>query len=298
MLDWTADHAAAFGHESFTGEHHFGESGLFNDDALIAAFNAHARHDLQIAMMGCDPTRMDQWVYGTVGDADGEALLEAIRRGRLWLNMLHLDQNPVYRSLIDQSVKKTGLNIVHRRVMGLVSSPGAQVLYHLDPELVMLFHIRGHKRLYLYPADDPAFADPKDVERIFTGESHEDIPFQKEWDQAATVYDLSPGAFATWPQNAPHRVENGSDLNVSLSMSFYTPEAIFKERLYCANRYFRRFLPFSFESWNVNGWNAKAKVLAYRLAQKMKIRQFEGVKDTPKFEIDPFSPDGIRMITG
>ena len=45
-------------------------------------------------------------------------------------------------------------------------------------------------------------------------------------DREAQVFDLTPGRMVTWAQNAPHRIENGPMLNVSLSIEFMTPPAL------------------------------------------------------------------------
>ena len=107
----------------------------------------------------------------------------------------------------------------------LISSPKAQVLYHFDSPLVMLWQLRGRKRVWVYPPEAP-YLQREQVEALVTGRSTEQIPYDPAWDRAAQVFELEPGMMVSWPQNAPHRVENGDMLNLSLSIEFMTPEAL------------------------------------------------------------------------
>ena len=53
---------------------------------------------------------------------------------------------------------------------------------------------------------------------------------------------LTPGKMITWEQNAPHRIENGPMLNVSLSVEFMTPAALMRANVVWANGLLRRRL--------------------------------------------------------
>ena len=101
----------------------------------------------------------------------------------------------------------------------IISAPGARVPYHADPVPIVLFHLRGRKRLYVYPKDETHLPEER-IERIALRTSTEDLPYRREWDADAVVYDLEPGHAVTWPVHAPHRVENLDGLNVSLSIEF------------------------------------------------------------------------------
>ncbi len=46
----------------------------------------------------------------------------------------------------------------------------------------------------------------------------------------------------TWKQNAPHRIENGPMLNVSLSIEYMTPPALMRANVIYANGVLRRRL--------------------------------------------------------
>ena len=97
----------------------------------------------------------------------------------------------------------------------LISSPGAQVYYHADVPGQSLWHIRGEKRVYLYPNRDP-FLPEDQIERIVLSMTEAEIDYQPWFDDHALVFDLKPGEMLHWPLNAPHRVENLDSVNISV----------------------------------------------------------------------------------
>jgi hypothetical protein len=48
----------------------------------------------------------------------------------------------------------------------LISSPGAMVDYHANPGPNILWHVRGNKRVWIYPAGNQRFLDRTLVEDI------------------------------------------------------------------------------------------------------------------------------------
>jgi hypothetical protein len=161
----------------------------------------------------------------------GAQLLEAAKSGRIWLNLRETNKYlPEYAALCDEifADKARPMRRLCRRFkrdLGLlISSANAQVFYHLDVPLVSLWQIRGVKQVWVYPVADP-FVSDQALERIVLRESAEQFAFEPAWDAAARQVELSPGKMVTWEQNAPHRIENGPMLNVSLSIEFMTPAA-------------------------------------------------------------------------
>jgi hypothetical protein len=123
----------------------------------------------------------------------------------------------------------------------LISSPNAQVFYHLDVPLVSLWQIRGMKTVWAYPVVDP-YVGAEALEAIVLRETAEQFAFDPAWDAGAAKTQLTPGRMLTWPQNAPHRIENGPMLNVSLSMEYMTPAALMRANVIYANGLLRRRL--------------------------------------------------------
>ena len=106
--------------------------------------------------------------------------------------------------------------------------------------MVALWRIRGPKRVWLYDAHDKRHLLDEVLERVVLRETEEDIPYDPAWDGDARAIDLEPGWALSWPQNAPHRVDNIDGLNVSITTDYFIPAATRKYGVYFANGMLRR----------------------------------------------------------
>jgi hypothetical protein len=217
----------------------------WSDAQLARLIDAYPREKLGVFLTADDPCNPQSWRRGRAGELSGAELLTRVHEGRIWLNMrqsnLHLPDLAAIEGEIVADVRRDapGLRTFKRDLGLLISSPRAQVLYHFDIAMVALFHLRGQKRFYLYPAAAPHLTQQM-VEKAVLRETHEMLQFDPAFDRAAEMLDLLPGQFVSWPQNAPHRIVNGPDLNVSLSLEFMTPRAVLRANQHYANGVLRR----------------------------------------------------------
>lgn len=245
IVDWTPDKARGFGREVLAFRHRLHERPMFDDAGLADLLDRYPRERLGVFTMGEDQVDWRTWRRGTAGRTPGAELLAMAREGRIWLNLRAAnDSLPEYAALAgeifaDKEAAVPGLKTVKRDLGVLISSPRAQVFYHLDVPLVSLWQIRGVKTAFAYPVAEP-FVGAEALERIVLRESAEQFDFDPAWDAAAARVELTPGTMLTWPQNAPHRIENGPMLNVSLSLEFMTPAALLRANVVYANGVLRR----------------------------------------------------------
>ena len=244
ILDWTSQKAAAFTRKNLSFEHALEDRPMFDDEGLARLLDQYPREALGVFTMGDDAVDWQSWRRGTAGRLSGDRLLDAAKAGRIWLNLRHTnDHLPEYaaleREIFSETTDWTGQRTFKRDLGILISSPGAQVFYHLDVPLVSLWQLRGEKRVWVYPVEAP-YVPPEQLERIVLKESAEQFAYEPAWDAGAEVYDLEPGRMVTWVQNAPHRIENGPMLNVSLSIEFLTPAALMRANVLYANGVLRK----------------------------------------------------------
>jgi len=244
ITDWTAQKARDFSKANLAFEHGLHRDPMFSDQGLASLLDRYPRDKLGVFTMGEDPVDWKSWRKGSAGDLSGAELLEAAMAGRIWLNLRHAnDYLPEYAALEEtifaDKRKATGVRTFKRDLGVLISSANAQVFYHLDVPLVSLWQIRGQKRVWVYPVADPYIGDEQ-LERIVLKETAEQFAYDPAWDAGAEVYDLTPGKMVTWRQNAPHRIENGPMLNVSLSIEFMTPAAVMRANVLYANGALRK----------------------------------------------------------
>ena len=93
--------------------------------------------------------------------------------------------------------------------------------YHFDAAGVVLFHLRGRKRIFVYPGDEAHLSELA-MEQVVARQTTEEVPYVRAFEEDARIVDLEPGQALTWPLYAPHRVENLDRFCVSLSMDFQT----------------------------------------------------------------------------
>jgi hypothetical protein len=244
ITDWTAEKARAFGFANLYFSHGLHERPMFDDAGLAALLDRYPRDKLGVFTMGEDPVDWRSWRAGSAGSLSGEKLLEAAKAGRIWLNLRHAnDHLPEYaaleREIFAEKRSATGQKMFKRDLGILISSANAQVFYHLDVPLVSLWQIRGRKRVWVYPVEAP-YIRPEQLERIVLKETAEQFAYEPALDEGAEVYNLMPGKMVTWRQNAPHRIENGPMLNVSLSIEFMTPAALMHANVLYANGVLRK----------------------------------------------------------
>lgn len=247
ITDWSGEKSESFGRRPLQFSHALHERPMFDDAGLAEVLDRYPRDKLGIFTMGEDPVAWRSWRRGVGENLSGAELLEAAREGRIWLNLrscnAHLEAYAALSDEIFGDIERhvRGLKTFKRDVGLLISSPNAQVFYHLDVALVTLWQLRGRKRMWMYPVAEP-YVGQEELEKIVLRETAEQFTFDPAWDEGADSLELEPGMMVTWPQNAPHRLVNGPMLNVSLSIEFMTPAALMRANVIYANGLLRKRL--------------------------------------------------------
>ncbi len=247
LTDWSDSHTESFQNEIMTFGHNLENTGLFSDEALISLLERHPSEHLDVCSMSDtpDPKYPNQFLTGDFRGVPGEVLLSAAKAGRIWINVRKaMNIHPEYRKVLDQMygglARETGQKAHNANGGILISSPISQTPYHFDKTETILWHVRGEKRLYVYPLTQEFIAD-KDYEAIITNDLVDDLPYDKSYDASAKIVDLQPGQAITWPLNSPHRVDNSS-FCVSVTTEYSTRESGIKNANMIANAALRRKL--------------------------------------------------------
>jgi len=304
QFDWSAADYARFGLQPQVSRHPYNELPMFDNSALAELLDRHPREGVLAHLSGDDPTRNTDWKAVNIPrELSGEEILQAVANGKIWINVIHLEEHhPEYVELIENIYAQLGQKCDHLKDLDcahcslLISSPKAQVYYHLDAKPNMIWHMRGQKRIWVYPALDLSIAPQDMLEDIYAGVIDEDLPYKTEFDDLAKSFLLNPGDMAAWPQNAPHRVEN-VDMNVSLSTSYMTRDSRERQILQLANRYILRRLGITQRSMVETGPLAAVKRLIFRVLNR--LRPFEDaveVNYATDLELDPTAANGVRRL--
>lgn len=301
-VELSGAHRNAFGRQPLLANHNLHRHPLFSDAALTELLDNFPREHLYALTMGHDPTHTSGNRLALHDGVSGAELLRAVKHGRLWLNITRVDRaDRNYRELIDQLYAQLEAQIpdfspVSSQGTLLISSPHVLVYYHADAPASALWHIRGRKRIWIYPALDERYMRRELLEDIFAGVRHEYLPYDEAYDRAAVIYDLEPGQWASWPQNAPHRVTNLDSVNVSLSTEHFTRQSRRRARVYTANRFFRTRLGVRNPSARETGPAAFMKTVVHRLASKAGFDPLKIKRHVASMRVDPDAPGGVTEL--
>ena len=207
--------------------HSLVEQGFASDAALAAVLDRYPAELFDINLYDYDAAGQVSLRTGARGRLNGEELLAAIQQGRLWVNLRSVETGwpelwaAAMAEFSGVQGAYPGLRAVKTAGQLILSSPKARVPYHFDAAGVVLFHLRGRKRIFVYPGDEAHLAEA-DMEQVVSRQTTEELPYTLAFEADAQVMDLEPGQALTWPIYAPHRVENLDRFCVSLSMDFQT----------------------------------------------------------------------------
>jgi hypothetical protein len=153
--------------------------------------------------------------------------VRTIAENKSWAVLKRIEQNPAYAELLHSVLRELEPAIVPRTgpMLGIegfvfISSPHSVTPFHFDPEHNVLLQIRGEKTMTVFSANDERLADPRIHEAFHLGRHHRNLPWQDDFDGLGQAVALSPGAALYVPVKAPHWVRNGSEVSVSLSVTW------------------------------------------------------------------------------
>lgn len=269
FTDWKAEHALKWQTDALCLKHRLHQHPLFSFEALADLIDGYPREHYALVEMGAQGSPRRLWREGDIGGLPGKQVIDAIRQGRMWLNLRNVAHvaSPyavMLKEIFDEiSERVPGYDTFNHTSGILISSPNAQVYYHADLPGQSLWQIHGSKRVFVYP-NTPPFLTPEQLENIALFEVEVDMRYDPGYDRHARVFEIVGGEMLHWPLNAPHRVENLDCLNVSMTVEYWTQAIRRRQMINMANGILRHKLgiaPKSLETTGVGFW-AKAALQA------------------------------------
>ena len=276
ISDWTDEHTQKFQNETLRVKHDLISTGLFSDEALSELLDKHPRDELDVCAMSKHPVYQHKFRTGDVLDVDGKTLIAAVKSGEIWMNMrkamnIHPEYNAVLQKMYGEIAASTGLKPFNARGGILISSPAAKVPLHFDATETVLWHIRGQKRVILYPHTEYILPD-EEYETFMYKVTEDYLPHDPSIEEEAETYDLQEGEMMTWALNRPHRVENQSYC-VSVTTEYSTHESSLKNAAMYTNAVLRQKLGLN------PSWRSASKPEKYIKAGVGKVLRKIGVLD-------------------
>lgn len=297
--NFTPRDAQLWGNHTVTLRHSLPSLELFSDATLATLIETLEPDQMTINTMAGSGYDNSTWHYCDRGSLSGRELLDAVRTGRIWINMFAMHQaDQRFGEILDAMYGELeghlpGFRTFRRKLGLLISSPKAQVFYHADVPGQGLWQIRGRKRIWIYPAAEP-FLKPPEIENVVRRITEEDVTYEPWFDEYAEVYDLAPGDMLHWALNGPHRVVNYDCLNVSLTTEHWTPQVRRSFMMNYGNGILRSHFGWTPRSRALEGaafWTKAGLSSAWRVSGLNKRTKFKPVMS---YLVDPHAPGGVR----
>lgn len=217
---------------------------LFELDALVALSQrirpVDVEQNLANIPVGIDPGEIRH------NGLSVEDSIRSIEENGSWMVLKFVDQDPLYRALLDTVLdeieplvaRSTGA-MLKREAFIFVSSPGAVTPFHIDPEHNILMQLRGEKVMTVFPAADPELV-PGALQEAFHDGSHRNLPFHDHFTAKGTPLRLTPGDALYVPVKAPHWVQNGDAMSISLSVTWRSEWSYREADAHALNRLLRK----------------------------------------------------------
>ncbi|MBC2778998.1 JmjC domain-containing protein [Parasphingopyxis marina] len=175
------------------------------------------RADLPV---GIDPADIPENGLGIV------ETLETIDTNGSWMVLKFIEQNPVYREFLHETLAEVAPAV--RDVTGemlklegfiFVSSPGAVTPFHMDPEHNILLQIEGAKTMTVFPSADEELV-PGPAHEAFHKGGHRNLDWREEFAEKGEAFALTSGKALYVPVKAPHWVQVTEGPALSLSITW------------------------------------------------------------------------------
>jgi hypothetical protein len=163
-----------------------------------------------------------------------------------WILLNSAEKNPEYGKVLDSCISDmlqvSGRELakkMRRTQMAIfITSPGRLSTYHIDSECNFLLHLRGQKEISIFSKYDRDVLPEEEIERSWTVDTNAAV-YKPQLQNRADVIMLQPGDGVHIPVNAPHWLQNGNDISISVAILFHWWNHEYAN-LYAANHYLRK----------------------------------------------------------
>jgi len=189
----------------------------------------------------------DKWGANPAQRLSLEETIEGIAHNDSLVILKHAEQDEVYGPVLREILQRiysftspqAQADIVLGESLIFLNSPHRKTAYHLDLESNFLLQIAGVKLVRVFDHSDRTLTPHRELENHCGGDSNAAI-YKPEREPDAHFYELTPGHGVHFPSTAPHWVENGEDLSISININFDLVSVHHRlKRVYRVNRFLR-----------------------------------------------------------
>jgi 3-hydroxyanthranilic acid dioxygenase len=233
-----------FNRASFQFGHHLSGHPLFEIPALLELSKKMPKSDLTY---DAGQVKVGQrWDEVPPTHMSVDQLIDRIENAGAWILLKKANKDPRYAAILDQAFAEAGrvigpafpTKMKMRSAVILITSPNRVTSYHIDPDANFLCQLQGDKVIHVFDRFDRELLPEVELERFWAKDCNAAI-YKEQFQNRAKSYDLKPGVGVHMPVNAPHWVQNGNNISVTLAMIFQFPDSVLGN-IYRANYYLRK----------------------------------------------------------
>jgi hypothetical protein len=235
-----------FDRRCFAFTHRLSNHPLFKPERLLRLAGQLARDREDVYLDAGEILVGQRWDQAPGHDLAVEEVMRRLETSQAWIVLRSAQKDPEYAKLLDAcmdeiialSGKDLGKVLKERNALIFLNSPHRITAYHIDRECSWLYQIQGRKTISIFDRTDREVLPEAEIERFWAADNNAAI-YKPEFQNRATVFELLPGQGVHIPVGAPHWVQNGPEVSVSLNINFHYRDTIAAE-IYRANYWLRR----------------------------------------------------------
>jgi hypothetical protein len=174
--------------------------------------------------------------------------IQRIEMSGAWINIKCAEKDPAYTSLLADCIsdvlevggKELARKMRRTQMTIFVTSPNRVTTYHIDSECNFLLQLEGSKEISIFRQDDRDVLSEEEIEQFWTIDRNA-ARYKPHLQDHADRVALEPGTGVHIPINAPHWVQNGNNVSITVSIHYHS-WASERANIYRCNYYLRNKL--------------------------------------------------------
>jgi hypothetical protein len=248
LLPASAEFAAKFNRMDFIFDHGLAHHPMFEPRALLGLANRIPKYRDFVYWQNGRVKVNDRWESNPGPRLSLEETILNIAHNDSLVVLKHAEQDEVYGPLLQEILQRifsftspeAQRDIILGESLIFLNSPRRVTAYHMDLESNFLLQVAGTKFCHVHNCADRSVVPHEELENHCGGDYNAAI-FKPERQHDAHHYTLTPGHGVHFPSTAPHWVENGDDVSISININFDLVSVHEKMKpVYKVNRVMRR----------------------------------------------------------
>ena len=235
-----------FNRKPIVFEHNLADHPAFSMDRLQKLFEMSVGNENLLYWDAGQKQLNQRWNEQPGRDFPVDDAFRRIRETGAWFILFGAKRDPEIAALLEETMQQvqtlSGRDIFSemkvRSAYIFITAPRRITTYHIDRECNFLLQVHGDKTIHIFDQTDRELIEEETLEKFWSKDNNCAV-YKPEMQDRALSVTMKPGMGVHLPVNAPHWLQNGDDISVSLSLNFQFKNPALAN-IYRANYYLRR----------------------------------------------------------